>query len=132
MLTQRFPAVRANYAYSQHSVVDEMAQRYRVSYNPNSVAGMPQDTFRQSRVLTSSRNFTGPSTMSVIAKKFGSFLKSLGSIASVVGLFYPPVAAVATVASPITSAVGSATAQIDTRPKAVQVTTVGSYNYWFR
>jgi len=132
MLTQRFPAVRANYAYSQSSVVDEMAKQHRVHYNPHSIAGMPRDTFRQSRVLTSSRQYVPPSKGSVFAKQFGSFLRDLGTIAKVVGFFVPPVGAVAAVASPITSMVGSATDQINTNPRALQVNTVGRYNYWFR
>lgn len=126
------PRVNANYAYSQYSVVDEMASRYRVAYNPNAIAGMPSDTFRRSTVLTSSRSFVGPSQGKLVAKEFGSFLKDISTVLSVVGLFAPPVAAVSTIASPIASMVSSATANIDTRPQAVRVTTAGSYNYWFR
>ena len=126
------PRVQANYAYTRYSVVDEMASRYRVTYNPNAIAGMPGDTFRKSTVLTSSRSYTGPSQGKLIAKEFGGFLKDLSTVLSVVGLFGPPVAAISTIASPIASMVGSATDQIDTRPQAVQVTTVGRYNYWFR
>lgn len=126
------PRVAANYAYSQYSVVDEMASRYRVSYNPNAIAGMPGDTFRKSTVLTSSRHYTGPSQGKLMAKEFGSFLKDISTVLSFVGLFAPPVAAVSAIASPIASMVGSATANIDTRPQAVQVATAGRYNYWFR
>lgn len=126
------PRVQANYAYSQYSVVDEMASRYRVSYNPNAIAGMPTDTFHRSTVLTSTRSFVGPSQGKLIAKEFGGFLKDLSTILSVVGIFAPPVAAVSTIASPIASMVSSSTAQIDTRPQAVQVASAGRYNYWFR
>ncbi len=124
--------VRANYAYSQYSVVDEMASRHRIRYNPNAIAGMPRDAFRQSTVLTSSRHFTAPSRSKVIAKEFGSFMKDISTVLQVVGLFAPPVAAVASVASPISSMVHSSTSQIDTRPQAVQVQASGRYNYWFR
>lgn len=126
------PMVRANYAYSQHSVVDELANRHRIRYNPNAIAGMPTDTFKTSHVLTSARYYTPPSTGKVMAKEFGSFLKDLSTILQVVGFFAPPVAAVASVASPISSAVHSSTSQIDTRPAPVQVATAGRYNYWFR
>ena len=126
------PQTQANYAYSQYSVVDEMAGHHRVIYNPHAVAGMPEDTFRQSRVLTSSRQFEGPSRGKVMAKEFGSFFKDISTILSVVGLFAPPIAAVAAIAGPVSSMVHTATSQIDTRPQAVQVATVGRYNYWFR
>lgn len=126
------PRVQANYAYSQYSVVDELASKYRVTYNPNAIAGMPRDTFRQSTVLTSSRSYIPPSQGKLVAKEFGSFLKDISTVLSFVGLFAPPVAAVSAIASPIASMVGSATASIDTRPQAVQVTTAGRYNYWFR
>lgn len=132
MYTSRMPVQAANYAYARHSVVDEMANRHRVFYNPNAIAGMPQDTFQRSRVLTSGRYYTPPSQTKVFAKQFGSFLKDISTVLSVVGLFAPPVAAVATVASPLSSMVHSATSQIDTRPRAVQVATTGTYNYWFR
>jgi hypothetical protein len=132
MITNNYPTIRANYAYSQYSVVDEMASRYRAAYNPNAIAGMPRDTFRQSAVLTSARYFTPPSDGKVFAKQFGSFLRDLGTILEVVGLFAPPVAAVATVAKPIGSMAGMAADQIDIRPTAVQVRTAGNYNYWFR
>ncbi|PIQ27317.1 hypothetical protein COW36_00045 [bacterium (Candidatus Blackallbacteria) CG17_big_fil_post_rev_8_21_14_2_50_48_46] len=132
MITNRPPTIRANYAYSQYSVVDEMARRYRATYNPTAIAGMPRDTFHQSSVLTSARYYTPPSEGKVFAKQFGSFLRDLGTILEVVGWFAPPVAAVATVAKPISSMVGAATDQIDTRPQAVQVRTAGNYNYWFR
>ena len=128
----RPPMVRANYAYAQHSVVDELANRHRIRYNPNAIPGMPRDTFRASQVLTSARYYTPPSTGKVMAKEFGSFFKDLSTILQVVGLFAPPVAAVASVASPISSAVHASTSQIDTRPTAVQVATTGRYNYWFR
>jgi len=132
MINTRSRPVQANYAYANYSVVDEMASRHRIRYNPNGIAGMPRDTFRQSQVLTSSRYYTGPSQGKLVAKEFGSFLKDVSTILQVVGLFAPPVAAIATVASPISSMVSSATNQIDTRPKAVQVTSTGRYNYWFR
>ncbi|MEZ0369688.1 MAG: hypothetical protein ACAI44_11440, partial [Candidatus Sericytochromatia bacterium] len=119
--------VQANYAYSRYSVVDEMAGRYRVTYNPNAIAGMPGDTFRKSSVLTSARYYTPPSQGKLMAKEFGSFLKDLSTVLSVVGLFAPPVAAVATIASPIASMVGASTDQIDTRPQAVQVASAGRY-----
>lgn len=131
MYTSRMP-VQANYAYAAHSVVDEMASRHRVMYNPHAIAGMPQDTFRRSTTLTSGRHYTPPSQGRVFAKQFGSFLKDISTVLQVVGLFAPPVAAVATVASPVSSMVHSATSQIDTRPRAVQVSTAGNYNYWFR
>lgn len=124
--------IRANYAYSQYSVVDEMASRHRVRYNPNAIAGMPSDTFKQSHVLTSSRYFTAPSRSKVIAKEFGNFMKDISTVLQVVGFFAPPVAAVASIASPISSVVHASTSQIDTRPQAVQVQTAGNYNYWFR
>lgn len=124
--------IQANYAYAQYSVVDEMATRHRVSYNPNAIAGMPRDTFQKSTVLTSSRYYTPPSKGKVFAKEFGGFLKDISTVLQVVGLFAPPVAAVAAVASPVSSMVYSSTSQIDTRPQAVQVTTAGRYNYWFR
>jgi len=126
------PSIRANYAYSQYSVVDEMASRHRIQYNPNAIPGMPRDTFRQSQVLTSSRQYVAPSRSKVMAKEFGSFIKDISTVLQVVGLFAPPVAAVAAVASPISTMVSSATSQIDTRPQAVQVATAGRYNYWFR
>lgn len=132
MINTRMRPVQANYAYATYSVVDEMASRHRIHYNPNAVAGMPTDTFRQSQVLTSARHFTPPSQGKVFAKEFGGFLKDISTILQVVGIFAPPVAAVATVASPVASMVSSATSQIDTRPKAVQVSTTGHYNYWFR
>lgn len=132
MITNQLPTIRANYAYSQYSVVDEMARRYRVSYNPHAIAGMPRDTFRQSSVLTSARYFTPPSEGKVFAKHFGSFLRDLGTILEVVGLFAPPVAAVATVAKPIGSLAGAVSDHIDLRPRAIQVRATGSYNYWFR
>ena len=124
--------IRANYAYSQYSVVDEMASRHRVRYNPNAIAGMPSDTFKQSHVLTSSRYFTAPSRSKVIAKEFGNFMKDISTVLQVVGFFAPPVAAVASIASPISSVVHASTSQIDTRPQAVQVQTAGNYNSWFR
>ena len=120
--------IQANYAYSQYSVVDEMANRHRVRYNPNAIAGMPNDTFKQSHVLTSSRYFNAPSRSKVIAKEFGSFMKDISTVLQVA----PPVAAVASIASPISSVVHSSTSKIDTRPQAVQVQTTGNYNYWFR
>lgn len=132
MITNSPPTIRANYAYSQYSVVDEMARRYRASYNPNAIAGMPRDTFRQSTVLTSARYYTPPSEGKVFAKQFGSFIRDMGTILGLVGMFVPPVAAVATVAKPIASMVGTATDQIDIRPTAVQTRAVGNYNYWFR
>lgn len=131
-MIQRAPAVRANYAYSQYSVVDELAQKHRVTYNPNAIPGMPRDTFRQSQVLTSSRYYTPPSQMKVFAKSMGSFLKDISTVLQVVGLFAPPVAAVSAVAAPVSSMVHTATSQIDTRPQAVQVASAGKYNYWFR
>ena len=124
--------IQANYAYSQYSVVDEMANRHRVRYNPNAIAGMPNDTFKQSHVLTSSRYFNAPSRSKVIAKEFGSFMKDISTVLQVVGFFAPPVAAVASIASPISSVVHSSTSKIDTRPQSVQVQTTGNYNYWFR
>lgn len=132
MINAGMRPVQANYAYATYSVVDEMASRHRVTYNPNAVAGMPSDTFRQSHVLTSARYFKGPSQAKLIAKEFGSFLSDISTVLSVVGLFAPPVAAVASVASPVSSMVSSATQQMDTRPRAVQVATTGQYNYWFR
>lgn len=133
MIQARYPNnVQANYAYSQYSVVDEMASRHRVMYNPNAIAGMPRDTFRMSQTLTSARYYTPPSQGKVMAKEFGSFFKDLTTVLSFVGLFAPPVAAVAAIASPVSSMVSSATASIDTRPQAVQVASAGSYNYWFR
>jgi hypothetical protein len=132
MIHSAHPAHRANYAYSTHSVVDEMAAVHRIHYNPEGIAGMPRDTFRQSRTLTSTRTFTGPSESSVFFKKFGSFFSDLVSVLGFVGMFAPPVAAVATVASPISSAVKMATDRIDLTPKAAQVQTYGRYNYWFR
>ncbi|MGV3525633.1 MAG: hypothetical protein ACO1RX_15530 [Candidatus Sericytochromatia bacterium] len=133
MIRTAYPQpVQANYAYSVHSVVDEMASRHRVVYNPNAIPGLPGDTFQKSQVLTSSRYYTPPSRSKVMAKEFGNFMKDLSTILQVVGLFAPPVAAVATVAAPISSMVSGATSQIDTRPQAVQVSTHGSYNYWFR
>ncbi|PKL75052.1 MAG: hypothetical protein CVV27_17355 [Candidatus Melainabacteria bacterium HGW-Melainabacteria-1] len=132
MMYAQYPPVQANYAYSQYSVVDEMASRHRVMYNPNAIAGMPGDTFRKSHVLTSSRSFTPPSQAKVMAKEFGSFFRDLSTVLSVVGLFAPPVAAIAAVAGPVSSMVSSATSQIDTRPQAVQVASAGRYNYWFR
>jgi hypothetical protein len=132
MINAPYPNVQANYAYSRFSVVDEMANRHRVMYNPNAIAGMPEDTFKKSRVLTSARYYTPPSQAKVMAKEFGNFFRDLSTILSVVGFFAPPVAAVAAVASPISSMVSSATAQMDTRPQAVQVASAGRYNYWFR
>lgn len=132
MINAHYPNVQANYAYSRYSVVDEMASRHRVMYNPNAIAGMPTDTFRKSQVLTSARYYTPPSQGKVFAKEVGGFLKDLSTILSFVGIFAPPVAAVAAVASPVSSMVSSATSQIDTRPQAVQVSTAGRYNYWFR
>lgn len=132
MIQAPYQNMHANYAYSRYSVVDEMANRHRVMYNPNAIAGMPSDTFRQSQMLTSSRYYTPPSQGKVFAKEFGGFLRDLSTVLSFVGLFAPPVAAVATIASPVASMVASSTSQIDTRPKAVQVTSAGSYNYWFR
>lgn len=132
MINTRSRPVQANYAYASYSVVDEMATRHRIAYNPNAIAGMPRDTFRQSTVLTSSRHYIPPSQGKLVAKEFGSFLKDISTILQVVGLFAPPVAAIATVAGPVSSMVSSATNQIDTRPKAVQVASAGHYNYWFR
>lgn len=132
MINAHYPNVQANYAYSRYSVVDEMASRHRVMYNPNAIAGMPTDTFRKSQVLTSARYYTPPSQGKVFAKEVGGFLKDLSTILSFVGFFAPPVAAVAAVASPVSSMVSSATSKIDTRPQAVQVSTAGRYNYWFR
>src|SRR5690606_13924460 len=106
MMTPRVSqSMQANYAYARHSVVDEMASRHRIRYNPNSVAGMPSDTFQKSHVLTSARHYTPPSQGKVMAKEFGSFFKDLSTILQVVGFFAPPVAAIATVASPISSMV---------------------------
>ena len=123
---------RANYAYSQYSVVNEMASHYRVNLNPNGVAGMPQDTFRRSNTLISARYLQPVDSSKVWWKKIGSFVSDIADLIGVVGMFAPPLAAVAAIASPIGSMAGMAANQIDVTPHPVQVTTVGRYNYWFR
>jgi hypothetical protein len=99
---------------------------------PRALPGCPRTHFVKVVPLTSTRSFIGPSESSVFFKKFGSFFSDLVSVLGFVGMFAPPVAAVATVASPISSAVKMATDRIDLTPKAAQVQTYGRYNYWFR
>lgn len=130
---QRPPQYRANYAYAQSSVVDEMARHYRVNFNPNGVSGLSRtDTFRQSRTLTSSRYYNEAPLGNRILKGLGSFVSGLASVIGIAGYFYPPAMAVAQVAGPISTAVNMGTANIDVRPRAVQAQVVSGNNFWFR
>jgi len=126
------------YAYSylpparNGSVVDGMAQYHRVYVNPNTMAGLPPDTFHRSRNLVSSRYTQPVSEWKLFAKDLGNLASDIGTIAQVAGIFYPPAAVAAAVIQPYTSAAGFAGGFIDTTPKPVVVASYSRYNPWFR
>ena len=119
-------------AAANGSIVDGMAQYYHVRMSSSSMAGLPQDTFHRSQQLTSTRYTQPVSEWKLFAKDLSNLASTFGTIASIVGIFYPPALAVTAITSPYTSAIGVAGGLVDTTPKAVVASSSTRYNPWFR
>ncbi len=96
----------------------------------SSTPGLPSDSFRRNYSFTSSRFMQPIDQGKQFLKDIGSMLSSIGFVAKIVGYFYPPAAAVGTiadVASPVmTLAAG------DMTPKPVVFYSQQKYNPWIR
>lgn len=107
-----------NIAYQNHTVMS--------SSNP----GLPQDSFRRETRFASTRYTQAPSQAQGVMKGLGSLFSGIGMVSKMVAFFYPPAAAVSTVAemaSPILTTFAG-----DTTPKPVVMTTQEKYNPWLR
>lgn len=107
-----------NMAYQNHTVMS--------SSNP----GLPQDSFRRQTQFASTRYVQPPSQAQTTMRGLGNFFSSIGMVSKMVAFFFPPAAAVSTVAeiaSPVLTTLAS-----DNGPKPVVITTQEKYNPWVR
>ncbi|MBC7542102.1 MAG: hypothetical protein H7338_05165 [Candidatus Sericytochromatia bacterium] len=81
-----------------------MANRYRLQMGATNMPGLPQDRLSMN-TYTSQRYQAPESGFKQVFRKAADWFSSLSTIATVVGFFYPPVAAVAAIASQAAPAV---------------------------
>ncbi|MFN8576080.1 MAG: hypothetical protein U0354_04425 [Candidatus Sericytochromatia bacterium] len=105
-------------AYQNHTVMS--------ASNP----GLPPDSFRRQTQFASTRYTQAPSQASSFMKGLGSMFSSIGMVSKIVAMFYPPAAAVSSVAE-IASPVLDTLSQ-EGAPKPVVITTQQKYNPWVR
>jgi hypothetical protein len=109
-----------------------MAQKYRLQMGPADLPGLPQDRLAMN-TYTSTRYQQPESGFRSMFRQVADFFQSFSSIASIVGFFYPPAAAVSAVTEAISPAVGLAVAGMDKNPPPmVAVTTNQRYMPNFR
>lgn len=109
--------------------VENMAYQTRTVMS-SSTPGLPSDSFRRQTQFASSRYTQAPSQASTFMKGLGGFFSSIGAVSKIVAMFYPPAAAVSSVAE-IASPVLSTLSQ-EGQPKPVVITTQQKYNPWVR
>lgn len=109
--------------------LDKIAMSNQVYVSPSN-PGLPSDSFKRENTFTSSR-FTQPvSEGKLFMKNLGSVFSGIGMVSKLVAFFFPPAAAVGTVAeiaSPVLTTLAG-----DTTPKPVVVKTQEKYNPWLR
>ena len=120
-------AFASSYAFNS---VGRIAQQNSVIMSA-STPGLPPDTFRQSHSFTSERFMKPLDGVGKFFKGLGSMISSIGMVSKIVSFFYPPAAAVSTVAEIAEPVLGVLTADI-TKPKPVVFTTQERYNPWMR
>jgi hypothetical protein len=109
-----------------------MAQKYRLQMGAADMPGMPQDRLAMN-TYTSTQFRQPESGFRSMFRQVADFFQSFSSIASLVGMFYPPVAAVSAVTEAISPAVGMAVSNMDRNPPPmVAVTTNQRYMPNFR
>jgi hypothetical protein len=131
---------QGNYSYSYNAAqafnsvytfdaVGRIAARNNVIMSA-STPGLPSDSFRSNYSFTSNRFMQPIDQGKKFLKDLGSMISSIGFVAKIVGYFYPPAAAVGTiadVAAPVmTMAAG------DMTPKPVVFYSQQKYNPWIR
>lgn len=89
---------------SSQSMAYDMANRYRLQMGATNMPGLPQDRLSMN-TYTSQRYQAPESGFKQVFRKAADWFSSLSTIATVVGFFYPPVAAVAAIASQAAPAV---------------------------
>jgi hypothetical protein len=109
--------------------VEGMAYQSRTVMSASN-PGLPQDSFRRQTQFASTRYVQPPSQASNFMKGLGSVFSSIGMVSKMVAFFYPPAAAVSTVAE-IATPVLSTLSQ-ENSPKPVVITTQQKYNPWVR
>lgn len=111
------------------SGVENMAYQNRTVMSASN-PGLPQDSFRRQTQFASTRYVQPPSQASTIMKGVGGLFSSIGIISKMVAFFYPPAAAVSTVAEIATPVLN--TLSQENAPKPVVITTQQKYNPWVR
>jgi hypothetical protein len=114
------------------SMAYSMAQRYHLQVGQANLPGLPQDRLAMS-TLTSTRFRQPESGFRTMFRQVADFFQSFSTIASIVGFFYPPAAAVSAVTEAISPAVSMTVAGMDQNPPPmVSVTTNQRYLPNFR
>ena len=127
--TSSYNAAQSFNAMSAVNGVEQMAN-YNQVYLSASTPGLPQDTFRRENTFTSSRFMEPISKGKEFLKGLGSMFSGIGAVSKIIAFFYPPAAAIGSVAelaSPVMVSLAG-----DTTPKPVVFKTEEKYNPWLR
>jgi hypothetical protein len=104
-----------NAAGSSQGMAYNLAAKYRLQMGATNMPGLPQDRLSMN-TYTSARYQAPESGFRQMFRKAADWFGSLSTIATVVGFFYPPAAAIAAVASQASPAVDMAIAGMDQGP----------------
>lgn len=124
-----YNAAQAFSSMYSYDVVGRMAAYNNVIMSA-STPGLPQDSFRRTFDYTSNRFLKPVSEAAKFMKDLGSMISSIGLVSKIVSFFYPPAAAVSTVAeiaAPVLTTFAG-----DTTPKPVVFNIQQKYNPWIR
>lgn len=127
--TASYNAAQAFSQVCATNVVNNIATQNNVIMSASN-PGLPQDSFRRENTFISSRYTKPASAASNFFKSMGSIFSSVGMVSKIVAFFYPPAAAVSTVAemaSPVMTSLAG-----DDQPKPVTFTSMEKYNPWLR
>jgi hypothetical protein len=114
------------------SMAYSMAQKYHLQVGQANLPGLPQDRLAVN-TYTSSVHRQPESGFRSMFRQVADFFTSFSSIASLVGFFYPPAAAVSAVTEAVSPMVSMAVAGMDNNPPPmVSVTTNQRYMPNFR
>ena len=104
-----------------------MAAKYRLQVGATNLPGLPQDRLSMN-TYTSSRYQQPESGFKSMFKQMADWFGSLSTIASIVGFFYPPAAAIAAIAQSASPAVSMVSAGLDQQqPQMATMTTNQRY-----
>ncbi|MFN8673261.1 MAG: hypothetical protein U0457_14415 [Candidatus Sericytochromatia bacterium] len=127
--SQSYNAANAFEQFYSQNGVQNMAN-YHQAYISTSTPGLPNDSFNRVGTFVSSRYTQPPSAGQKALSGLKDFFSGIGFVSKIVAYFYPPAAAVSTVAEIATPVLS--TFQDNSPPKPVTYETKEKYNPWLR